>query len=57
LKCKGRNPLGLSIWSLKIHEGQVGDGRHKEKMNEGEYGGCILYSYLKIEELNLLKLF
>jgi hypothetical protein len=28
----------------------VGGGRHKEKVNEGEYGGYILYSYMKIEE-------
>jgi hypothetical protein len=32
-------------------------GGHKERVNEGEYGGCILYSYMKIEEWNLLKLF
>jgi hypothetical protein len=25
-------------------------GRHKKRVNEGEYGGCILYSYMKIEE-------
>jgi hypothetical protein len=25
-------------------------GRHKEKVDEGEYGGCILYSYIKTEE-------
>jgi hypothetical protein len=24
--------------------------RHKERVNEGGYGGCILYSYMKIEE-------
>jgi hypothetical protein len=24
--------------------------RHKERVNEGEHGGCILYSYMKIEE-------
>jgi hypothetical protein len=23
---------------------------HKERMNECEYGGCILYSYMKKEE-------
>jgi hypothetical protein len=22
----------------------------KERRNKGEYGGCILYSYMKIEE-------
>jgi hypothetical protein len=26
-------------------------------VNEGEYGRCILYSYMKIEEWNLLKFF
>jgi hypothetical protein len=28
-------------------------GGHKERVNEvneGDYGGCILYSYMKIEE-------
>jgi hypothetical protein len=25
-------------------------GRHKERVNEGEYGGCVLDSYMKIEE-------
>jgi hypothetical protein len=24
--------------------------RHKERENEGEYGTCILYPYMKIEE-------
>jgi hypothetical protein len=32
----------------------VGDGGHKERVNEGEYSRCILYSYMKIEEWNLL---
>jgi hypothetical protein len=32
-------------------------GGHKERGNEGEYVGCILYSYKKIEERNLLELF
>jgi hypothetical protein len=27
-----------------------GMGSHKERMNGGKYGGCILYSYMKIEE-------
>jgi hypothetical protein len=30
---------------------------HKERGNEGEYGGCILYPHMKIEEWNLIKLF
>jgi hypothetical protein len=25
-------------------------GRHKERENGGAYGGCVLYSYMKIEE-------
>jgi hypothetical protein len=32
-------------------------GGHKEKVNECEYGECVLYSYMRIEEWNLLKLF
>jgi hypothetical protein len=24
-------------------------GGHNKRVNEGEYGGCILYSYMKIE--------
>jgi hypothetical protein len=28
----------------------VGRVEHEERVNEGEYGGCILYSYKKIEE-------
>jgi hypothetical protein len=32
-------------------------GRHKEREKKGEYGGCILYSHMKIKERNLLKLF
>jgi hypothetical protein len=27
----------------------VSVGGHKERVNENEYGGCILYSYKKIE--------
>jgi hypothetical protein len=32
----------------------VEGGGHKERVNEGEYSRCILYSYMKIEEWNLL---
>jgi hypothetical protein len=33
------------------------EGRgHKERVKEGEYGGSILYSCMKIDERNLLKL-
>jgi hypothetical protein len=28
----------------------VGGGGHKKRVNEGEYGGCIFYLYIKIEE-------
>jgi hypothetical protein len=30
--------------------GTVEEGGHKERVREGEYGRCILYSYMKIEE-------
>jgi hypothetical protein len=36
-----RSFSGLSIY---------GQGGHKERVNEGEYSGCILYPYMKIEE-------
>jgi hypothetical protein len=35
----------------------VGRDGHKKRRNEGEHGGCILYSYVKTEKLNLRKLF
>jgi hypothetical protein len=25
-------------------------GEHKERVNEGDYGDCILYSYMNIED-------
>jgi hypothetical protein len=28
----------------------VGGGGHKERWNEGAYGGYVLYPYMKIEE-------
>jgi hypothetical protein len=28
----------------------VGESGHKERGNEGEYDGCVLYPYMKIEE-------
>jgi hypothetical protein len=50
-----------------INEGQEGKtdpdgyqsekGGQKERVKEGEYGGNILYSCMKIEHWNLLKLF
>jgi hypothetical protein len=30
---------------------------HKERKNKDVYGVCVLYPYMKTEELNLLKLF
>jgi hypothetical protein len=35
----------------------VGWGGHKERVKDSEYGGCILYACMKIEQQNLLKLF
>jgi hypothetical protein len=35
----------------------VGGEGLKERMKKGEYGECILYSYAKTEQWNLLKLF
>jgi hypothetical protein len=31
-------------------------GKHKERGNEGEYGGCILDPYMKIEEVNPIEI-
>jgi hypothetical protein len=48
-----QNPLGPSIHTLKKNDGQEGwvqVGGHRERVNESEYGGCILYSQMKIEE-------
>jgi hypothetical protein len=36
-------PRGAFQW-------EEGENGHKESVNKGEYGGCILYSYVKIEE-------
>jgi hypothetical protein len=62
LKYQGEKPLNYQyILNLKS-EGQegkinifrrwvtVGGGRHKERVNDDEYGECTLYSYMKIEE-------
>jgi hypothetical protein len=35
----------------------LGGGGHKERENEDEYNGCILYLCIKIEDQKLLKLF
>jgi hypothetical protein len=39
-----------------LEVGTSGRG-HKERGNEGAYDDYVLYSYMKIEERNLLKLF
>jgi hypothetical protein len=31
-------------------DGTSDGGRHKERVNENEYGGCIMCSYMKTEE-------
>jgi hypothetical protein len=33
---------------LRVYQWKVGE--HKERVNEGEYGGGVLYSYMKIKE-------
>jgi hypothetical protein len=60
-------PWTINIHLILKNEGQegkinlflrwlpVGGDGHKERGNEDEYGGCVLYPYLKIEEWNLLK--
>jgi hypothetical protein len=58
-----QNPLGLSIYTLKKKmkdrrvkqvfsrgEYQWEGVRHKERVIEGEHGGCSLYLYMKIED-------
>jgi hypothetical protein len=50
-----QNSLGLSIYTKKKNEGQTDKiglfwGEHKGKVNEDEYGGFILYSFMKREE-------
>jgi hypothetical protein len=35
----------------------MGWGGNKERVNEGEYGGCIFYSQMKVEKRNLSRLF
>jgi hypothetical protein len=35
---------------IGLVQGWVARGRHKERVNEGKYSGCILYSYVKIEQ-------
>jgi hypothetical protein len=60
MKCQEKTPLDYQ-YTLKKNEGLEGKtglfwrwvtmGReNKERGNESEYGGCILYSYMKIEQ-------
>jgi hypothetical protein len=51
-KKKGRRIIGLFSGD---YQWEVGG--HKERVNEDKYSGCILCSYMKTEEGNLLKLF
>jgi hypothetical protein len=43
---KGRRKK-INLFPVSVPVG--GSGR-KERGNKGEYGGCVLYSYVKIEE-------
>jgi hypothetical protein len=45
LKMKGGGKIGL-FWGWV----PVGSRWAQERDNEGEYGGCILYPYMKIKE-------
>jgi hypothetical protein len=38
------------VKQLLSMEDTTGRGRAKEKVKKGEYGGYILYSYMKIEQ-------
>jgi hypothetical protein len=61
MKYQGKTPLNYQYMFNK-NDGQEGKinlfwdgyqwegGGHKERGNEGEYGGCILYLYMQIEE-------
>jgi hypothetical protein len=43
LKKEGQEVKACPLWGGWQWEG----GRHKKRMKEGEYGGCILYSCIK----------
>jgi hypothetical protein len=48
----------LRVKQVFSRVGTSGRGEvHKERVNESENSGCILYSYMNKEEWNLLKLF
>jgi hypothetical protein len=61
LKCQGEAPLNYQ-YILKKNKEQKGKtspfqgwepvrgGGHKERVNKGKCGGCILYSCMKIEK-------
>jgi hypothetical protein len=42
----------IKIKQVLSRNGYQGKGRggQKERVREGEYGGCILYSYMKTEQ-------
>jgi hypothetical protein len=62
LKYQGETPLDYRYTLNLKNEGQeakinlfqwwmpVGGGGHKERGNEGIYGGCVLHPYMKIEK-------
>jgi hypothetical protein len=68
LKYQGKPPLNYQYTQLKKNEeqevktgpfggGMLVGGGHMERVKEGDCSGCILYSYMKIKQCNLLKLF
>jgi hypothetical protein len=52
---QNRGPEGKTVplWGLVA----VGGERYKERVQDGEYGGNIWYSCMKMKKLDLLKLF
>jgi hypothetical protein len=53
LKNGGQKGKTGSVWRLVA----VGGGGYKERVEEGEYGGNVMYSCIKMEKRDLLKLF
>jgi hypothetical protein len=59
---QGKPTWTINIYLIFKNEGQEGKiylfggghqwegSRHKERGNEGEYTGCVLYSHMKIKE-------
>jgi hypothetical protein len=47
-----------NVKQVQAGEGTNGKvGGSKRRMKAGKYGGCMLYSCMKVEQWNLLKLF